>query len=211
MDDYGGYEVSIMEQIQDEDWKELEHWLDRLEDKMNADRFKADPKMWEAQMNELETEGGTYLFPPKGYTKVRLLLAPEREIGQFYEPVLRSYQGKERLQHMMPVLVLNDQGFANEVKIMVVAKTVTQGILSILAQAEYDLLHPEAGHGITISRQGDGLKTKYSVMPTRDPVPVDYLTLNWYEGELASYARQMESNDREEPEEVLDDDDEIPF
>ena len=160
---------------------------------MNADRFSADPKMWEDQLQETEVETeGTYLFPQAGKTTVRLLLAPEREISEAFQPVLRSFKGKERLQYMIPVVQTD-----NNVKIMVMAKTVYKGILQLLANG-WELFNPDTGHSIIIDRKGEGLKTTYTVTITPNPVKVDYLTFNWYEGELADYARKMEASDREE-------------
>ena len=201
---YDNYLDAMHRQYIDDCW-EHDDWLRQVEEEMNADRFAADPKMFEEKLEEIEAETeGVYLFPQAGKTKVRLLLAPERDISVFSCPVLRSYKGKESLKYMLPVL-LND----NNVKIAVVPKTVYKGILQLLANG-WDLFHPDTGHSIIIDRTGEGLKTKYTVSTTPNPVRVDYLTFNWYEGELADYARQMEASDRETDEEVLQDDD-IPF
>ena len=199
---YGDYEVAVYEDRLDLDYDE---WILDLEEQMNADRFKADPKMFEAQLEEIEADTeGVYLFPQAGKTKVKLLLAPERIMSTFYEPVLRSWQGKERLQYMMPV-VIND----NNVKIMVVAKTVHKGIIQLLANG-WDLFDPDLGHGIVIDRTGEGIYTRYTVTTTPNPVAIDYESLNWYEDVLTDYARTMEANDREEGEPELVDDD-LPF
>jgi len=208
---YGDRVVSLNDQMHEEHWKELEHYLDSLEEKMNADKFNVDPKEWEATLSDFNSsEGGKYLFPEKGQTRVRLLLSPERDATMFYCPVVTEYTddaGKTtiRNRYMFPCLVADSRGdYNNDVKFAVVAKTVVAGILEILAQGEYKFLHPENGHAITINRTGDGLKTKYNVMPSKDPVPVDYLTLNWPQT-LTEVA--IEFVTPAEPEE----EDEVPF
>ena len=175
---YGDRVVSLNDQVHEEHWKELENWLDRLEEKMFADKFSVDPKEWEATLAELtSSEGGRYLFPEVGQTKIRILLSPEREATMFYHPVATTYNDKVRTRYMLPVMLIGPITW--EFKYAVVAKTVIQGILEILMQGEYDFLHPDKGHAVTITRTGEGLATRYSVMPSRSAVPVDYNEINW--------------------------------
>ena len=179
---YGDRVVSLNDQMHEEHWKELENWIDRLEEKMNADKFSVDPKEWEATLSDYNSEemGGKYLFPETGLTRVRLVLSPEREATQFYQPVATEFEGKINTRMMFPCLVADARGnYTYEIKFAVVAKSVVQKILKILAMGEYDFLHPENGHAITINRTGSGLGTKYDVTPSKDPVYVDYLALEW--------------------------------
>lgn len=164
------------------------------------DRFTVTAKAAEAALKDIDD--GLYLFLDAGNTRVRLLLEPERVAEAFFKPVLRSYQGKERIQHMMHVL------YEDKVKIMCCPKTVTKAIFTIMAGGEYDLLHPDNGHEVIITRAGSGLSTKYSAIPGKDPFPVDYDTLE-FEYKLADQAAAMELSDRE-PEDV-DDDEDTPF
>ena len=80
-----------------------------------------------------------------------------------------------------------------------------KGILNILAAGEYDLLHPENGHSIIITREGEGLKTKYSVMTTKDPVLVDYDYIE-FEGTLLDEGLEFEAFANKDKE-----DEDVPF
>ena len=169
-------------------------------------KYAVKAKEWEATLNEFNSQNdGPYLFPEVGNTKIRLLLSPEREPALFWQPVVTTYKDKIRTRHMIPCLVADTLGtYQYDLKLAVVAKTVLKGILTILAGGEYDLLHPEKGHGITIVREGEGLKTKYSVLPSKDPVPVDYDSIE-FEGTLVDAGLEFEAvtnGDKEEVEEV---------
>ena len=159
---------------------------------MNADKFKVDPKEWEETLKEVEaSERGRYLFPEVGQTRVRLLVSPERIATMFYHPVVTTYFDKARTRFMFPVLVADsDWNYQLEVKYAVMPKTVLKEILTILVGAEYELFHPSLGHGITINRTGEGLRTKYSVIPSREPVPIDYDQLE-FEGILSDIAQEF--------------------
>ena len=172
-----------------------------------AKKYTATKKQWEANLNALKaTEGGLYVFPQGGQTKVRMLLSPEREIEDFYQPVLRMFKNNSTTRFMIPVLVIDDSGnINNEIRYLVTAKTVIKAILTILSGGEYDLLHPENGHSIVINRTGEGLNTEYSVLPSKAPVAVDYEVLD-FEHKLIDLTLEMEASDREDKEE-----DDIPF
>ena len=76
---------------------------------------------------------------------------------------------------------------------------------------KYDLLHPQDGHSIDIVREGAGLGTKYSVLPTKAVVPVDYDNLE-FEGTLLDESIEFETLSKEDKEEDKDEDDgEVPF
>ena len=174
------------------------------------DRYEVKGNQWEATLNTFNSENdGVYLFPEKGRTTVRLLLSPERNADMFWQPVVTYYNDKARTRHMIPVLVSDNLGtYHYDIKLMVVAKTVLQGILTILAGGEYDFLHPEKGHGITIVREGEGLGTKYSVLPTKDPVPVDYDAVE-FEGTLIECAAEFEHISS--PDYKAEQEEEVPF
>jgi hypothetical protein len=206
-EDYLQDEATIFQACKEEkiDPKEYLEWEVQMAVK---DQFKVETKQWEAALSELNSTGGKYLFPEVGRTKVRLLLSPEREPISFYQSVITVYHEKARTRYMMPVLVPDETDHYNyEIKLLVAPKTVLQGILTILAAGDYDFLHPEIGHGITITRAGEGLKTKYTVMPSKDPVPVDYSSLEW-EQDLATLAQEFEALSAGEKEEEVE---EIPW
>jgi len=184
------------------------------ENKMSEERnYTVETKTWAGKLNELETTNGIYVFPLKGSTKVRILLSPECAPENFYTPVLRMYKGQGSTKFMLPVIVLDENNtWSEDVKYLVLPKTALQGILTILAGGEYDLLHPVNGHGITIVRTGEMLLTKYNVLPSKSPVPVKY---DFYEfaKPLMEYAKDLEASDREDNEVASPayDDDDIPF
>ena len=164
--------------------------------------------IWEAILKDLDNSGtGIYVFPQPGITKVRLLVEPGREPEQFYVPVSRMFRDQEKTQYMAPCIIVEDGNWNMEVKFINMNITVFKGILAILAGGEYDLLDPEKGHGISITRTGEGMKTTYSVMPSKDPVPVavDFLE---FDKSLSEAAKELEASDRKDKTEVYED---VPF
>jgi len=208
MDDYGGYELAVMDQQHEIDYNE---WLRHLEDKMNENQFSVDPKEWEAALNDLTAQDGIYLFPEKGDTRVRLLKSPERAITLFYQPVVTTFHDKARTRYMIPVLAADHLGnYSYDIKYAVVAKTVVQGILELLSSG-YDLLSPDRGHGITIKRTGEGLGTRYTVIPSPDIVEVDYAELDFPMSLLEMADGFVEATEEAKDTKTGDDLQDIPF
>ena len=176
----------------------------------NNRNYRVTEEVWNEKLNEVASSmNGAYLYPQVGQTRVRLMLAPEREPDEFYQEVKREFKGKTRTQYLIPVIMVDPNGtWSTEIKIMCAAKTVLKGILTILASGEYDLLHPEEGHGLTIGRTGQGLNTEYSVLPSKSPVPVDY-EFYTYEKSLLDYAADLENNDNSRSEGAAEE--EVPF
>jgi len=198
---YGDREVDMMHEIED---KEYLDWEGQMADN---ERFIVAKEKWEGKLNDLNTsEGGIYVFPQPGSTKCRILLSPEREPADFYTPVIRMFRGKTRTQFMMPVIVYENDTWSEEPKYLVCAKTVMQGILELLVEG-YDLIHPRDGHGIVINRTGEGLQTKYNVLPSKNVIPVDYSQYA-FEQELQAVVDELEASDREDQ---MPEVDEIPF
>ena len=113
---------------------------------------------------------------------------------------------------MIPCLVYEGVAWSQEVKYLTCAKTVIQGILTILAGGEYDLLSPD-GHGVQIVRSGEGLNTTYNVFPSKNPIQVDY-SLYDFPKTLIKMARELEASDRDEKPEKgssFEVEDDIPF
>ena len=203
--------MTVLDQMLD--WQDTcyEEYLDFEEKIIMNDKFTVNKATWEEALNDLNTSArGQWLFPEKGRTKVRILLAPERDPVLFYEKVVTQYFEQPRTRFMFPCLVADDlDNYTYEVKYAVVAKTVIQSILNVLAGGGYDFLHPENGHGVIIIRDGDGLQTRYSALPTKDPIPVDYSAIEW-EQELAQTAREFEAQVAKDKAEKEEEDD-IPF
>ena len=194
------YALAAMQDYEDECHEEYNQYLDSLEATM-LDKFEVPAEEWKSKMDTLEAStDGIYVFPEKGQTTVRLLLSPERAATDFWQPVVTIYDNKARTRMMIPVLV-DDQ-----VKLLVTAKTVLQGMLQLLYNG-YDLLSENAV-GVIISRTGDGLGTKYTVMPTPKPIPVVYANID-FEGTLLEAATEFENIGKEE--ETVVEDDDIPF
>jgi hypothetical protein len=173
------------------------------------DRFTVGKEEWEEILAEIEkTEGGKYLFPEKGNTRIRILLYPERTATEFYQEVVTVFKDKARTRYMFPVLVADDNlNFTYEVRLAVVAKTVLQEIMKFFV-AGYDFLHPAEGLGLTIVRSGEGLGTKYSVIPSKSPIPVDYKAIE-FEKTLSEVAEEFVNNNQKDKETKVDED--FPF
>ena len=168
--------------------------------------YTVDKSKWQEKLDEIDkSDGGIYVFPQVGRTRVRLLLAPESEPETFYHPVIRMFRGKEKTQYMAPCIVLGENDKWNmEVKYINMNKTVFKGVLTILAGGDYDLLSP-TGHAIEIVRTGEGFNTQYSVVPSKDPIPVEYDQFV-FEKALSEYAADLESSDRKDKQEEVKDD-----
>ncbi len=207
---YGDRELEIMEYYStDELMFDGESTLD-LEGQMTEKNYEVEPSKWEGKLAEVEAkDDGVYLFPKVGNTKVRILLSPERAVEDFYQPVLRLFKNRSRTQFMMPVIVFEEGEWGQEIKYMVVGKMVIMGILNLLASGEYELLHPKEAHGIIVSRAGKGLNTTYSVMPSKNVIPVNYEQYV-FEKPLLDMAKELEASDRAEVEEKAEEDD-LPF
>ena len=196
------YHLNQMQDYEDQTYQE---------DEMTDERFNVSAEKWQGKLDELPAEGGVYLYLPAGKTRVKLLLSPERTVTEFYQPVLRMFKDNSRTQFMMPVVVVDKEGIGEEVKYLTCPKTVLKGILKILADGEYDLLHPAKGHSITIDKTGSGFDTEYNVLPSKDPVVVDYNTLE-FDKDLIEYATDLEALDRDEKKPAKEDNaEEIPW
>jgi len=183
--------------------------LDEIEVIIMAEKkYTVDVSKWEDKLKNLDnSSGGNYVFPQVGTTKVRLLVSPEREAEEFYEPVSRLFREQEKTQYMAPCIVFEDKTWNMDVKYLNMNKTVFKGILSIMAGGEYDLLSPDKGHAVQITRTGEGLKTQYTVLPSMQQVPVDYGMIE-FEYELNEMARELEASDRKDKTEEYED---VPF
>ena len=207
---YGDYQVDLMDHQQEIN---LEEYLDWELKMTTNDIFEVAKEQWQEELQDMERqERGRYLFPEKGETRLRLLVSPEiNVITSFYAQVITTYFEKARTRYMIPVLAADDTGtYYYEVKYAVVAKTVLKEILSILAGGEYDLFHPETGHAVTINRTGEGLSTRYSVIPSKDPVPIDYDQIE-FEGCLGDIADEFMAQVASDKAAKEAEEDDIPF
>ena len=154
--------------------------------------------------------GGKYLYPQDGTTKVRMLLEPGRNPEDFFQLVLRQYQGKNHKKYMIPVYALGDNNeWDVEVRYFVVPVTVIKGMLEIMADGEYDLLDPKEGHAVAVKRRGQGFDTEYTVIPSKDPVEIQPDLIEW-ERDLEAQAKELEAADRDEKPEDKEEED-FPF
>lgn len=128
---------------------------------------------WGEILRQLESSSA-WFRPKDGRTRMRLVLPPGESPHKFYREVQTSFQGNLKTRFMLMALLFAGEGVTEEMSAkvtpVIVAKTVLKGILSLLVEG-YDLLGPEA-NGITIIRTGQGLNTDYSVMPSKNPIPL---------------------------------------
>ena len=178
---------------------------------MTEKNFKLDPDKAREKRDELQKkEAGVYLFPQVGKTKVRLLLAPEREPEDFYQPVLRLFKDRSKTQYMIPCITEGETGsWGQEVQYLVVGKMTLDGIMSLIIDGDYDLLSPDGAYGILIVRSGEGLNTTYQVMASKNQIPIVYDAYE-FEKPLLEMAHDLEKADRERVAEE-DKDDYVPF
>jgi len=200
---YGDHQLEILDKLQQEGTMSANE----------RERYQVPQDKWQNKLNNFKTgQLGDYIWPQQGKTNVRLLLSPEREAENFYQPVLRLFKDRSRTQYMVPCLVFDGTAWTDEIKYLTVAQTVMQGILAILAGGEYDLLSPIA-YGVQIVRSGEGLNTTYNVFPSKNEIPVDY-SKYVFERTLEDMAQELEMADRNGekiPPNIWEDVEEIPF
>ena len=194
------------------DLDQMEDYADQVyqEDQMTTGtemyaNYQVDANVWEAKLTEIESDlDGKYIFPKKGKTNIRFLLGPNLLPQQFYHPVVTEFDGKAKTRFMAPCIVLlPDNTWSKDIKFVVFGKMVLKDIITILAGGDYDLLHPEYGHGVCINRAGDGRQTKYQVIPSKDPVKIDPDYYEWTQ-ELSEAVDDLENP-------TPDEDDDVPF
>lgn len=136
---------------------------------------------WQDALNQFKQEqgGGRFFYLKSGKTRMRLVPEPGTEKDprpKFYEQTVGVYQGSEKKKYVLSAIVAGAENreipdeMKTKVQAVVVAPSVVSDILAILADG-YDLLGPN-GHGITVNRQGSGFGTSYTVIPSRDPIPL---------------------------------------
>ncbi len=161
---------------------------------------------WGTILNQLNS-ASKWFRPKEGRTRLRLVLQKGDQPQQFYREVQSSFNGKVKSRFMVLALVLEGNGAKEEmtytVTPVVLPKTVLKGLVSLLAEG-YDLFSPD-GHGVTLTRTGQGLDTDYSVMPSKNPValpaeiiwpdePFDQLAESFTQGSLSRDSEPTEGH-----------------
>lgn len=163
-------------------------------------------ELWQQLLNEVSSgEGGSTFFLKSGRTYVRLVpIAVHEELGipLFHIKTTSTFRGNTRERVLITGQVIKtDAGplqdrWVDKVVPILVTKSVLKGILALLAEG-YDLLSDENGHGVVIRKEGSGLSTEYSVMPSAKPIPVNREELTMPEMSLEEMSEAyMESNQR---------------
>lgn len=128
---------------------------------------------WENLLENLATDRtSAFIFPKGPKTRVRLVHNPAEP---YFTEIQTEFRGKAKTKYAVLAVQMDAAGDDEEgpkVKALVISKTVFRQIVQMLTEG-YDLWDPEKGFGITILRQGSGLETNYSVLPSPRPVPVD--------------------------------------
>ena len=145
-------------------------------------------KKWQTLLDGMQS-GGAFLFPQEGKTRLRLVLPEGENMYHFYREVINSYG---RTKYLIVAIVPSSDD-ANLVRPIILPKTPLQDILTILAEG-YELFSPEEGFGITITRTGSGLDSKYSVLPSPKPVPLDPEEFEWPDEDLDEFAELFAKN-----------------
>ncbi|TDA26207.1 MAG: hypothetical protein DSO01_05935 [Archaeoglobi archaeon] len=120
----------------------------------------------QAALGNLESSGMESFIFPKGKTRVRLCIDPTSEI---VKTVSTEFQGRKKQKFLFLSFSVDDE--APTWKGLIVPKTVARGILEL--STEFQLFSPDRdGHGITILRTGEGLRSVYTVNPSKSPVAI---------------------------------------
>lgn len=114
-------------------------------------------------LNSLTAESSSARFVfPKSKHRIRLCEDPEENICL---PVQSEFQGKQKTKYLFLGYSADDN--PPEWKGIVVPKTVARAILELTT--EFALFDSKKGHGVLITRSGEGLSSTYSVIPSREP------------------------------------------
>lgn len=148
-----------------------------------ATAAKAAPKAsgdvnWNQLLEDLQSGGNAnFIFTKKPKNRIRLVRDPEQvpyiEVASTFRR--NGVEGRTRTKFMILAVDLSAEDTDDEgpkVKGLVVSKTVFRQVVGLITEG-YELWDPENGHGITISKTGQGLQTTYTVMPSQKVVPLD--------------------------------------
>ncbi len=119
----------------------------------------------EELLNQMASSGmAGFIFAKAGKTRVRLSVDSAGEISA---PVATEYQGKKKTKYLF--LGFDPSSEKPEWKGVLVPRTVARAILNLAT--EFPLFAPE-GHGVIITRTGEGLSSTYSVTPSKGIVAI---------------------------------------
>jgi len=149
---------------------------------------KEDPSVkWQSLLDGMRS-GGAFVFPQEGKTRLRLILPEGEDLYHFYREVINSYGRTKYL--IMAVVISSDE--PDVVRPVILPKTPLQDILTILAEG-YELFDIEEGFGLSITRTGSGLDSKYSVLPSPKAYPLSD-DLEWPPEDLDEFADLFAKN-----------------
>lgn len=159
-----------------------------------------DSRYWSGVLDNLTSPGafGPFAFLKKGRTRIRITPLPGTNPPQFFTECYRTWKGQQRRRFMILGCIIADDGTVDTtVKAVIVPKTVLRGILELLAAGDFDLLSPETGHGLSITKTGSGLETGYTVVPSPKQVPIDLNDLTFPQDSLPALADKLTKIDAE--------------
>jgi hypothetical protein len=139
-------------------------------------------------------------FTPLRYHKnqgtMRIRLVPD-EHGGFVTPCKRVMKGKERMTFLLRVAVMEADGEVenNKVQVMSLPITAFRQMAALLDDADYDFLSPDKGHGFKVDRQGEGMKTRYTVQPSAKPIDLTGIDVVDDLKPLSQIAEEVTAND----------------
>lgn len=158
----------------DEDDDEEEDEKPKKGKKLAAPIKKKGGVDWEAMLESLEAGGanGNILFPKSGKTRIKLVLEDDDDEASWYTEAVGEFNGKVRTRYILRAAVLFPAQDEKKLMGVVVAKTAMKAIVGMLAE-KYDLTDPEEGHGITLSKTGEGLNTTWGATPSPKPIEIE--------------------------------------
>ena len=134
-----------------------------------------------------------YTFLKPGDNMIRLVLEQGRKPTEFFEFAENYYNGKPTKKWVVLGLVKIQEGAEASAEDFYTVKPIvlpTQVRTSIVNNAArgFELFDAEKGYGLTIVKSGSGLNTKYEVVMTVNPVPIDAGLVVWPEKNLKTLA-----------------------
>lgn len=150
---------------------------------------------WQKALDELGDGTGPFFFFKSKKTNLRLVCL-EDDPEKFFAGATTYFKGKPKTKYIVfgQVLKTADKELSDKWKgkivPLVLTKTAIKSIISLLAEG-YELFDPAQGYGIVLMKSGAGTDTEYNIMPSPNPVPIDFSKLEMPEKSLEDYADDL--------------------
>lgn len=159
------------EEDDDEEEEEAPKKTKKGKGKKEASKKKSKSGSWDELLESLASGGGngSVWFPKAGKTKIKLALEDAEDDQSFFIPVSRDFRGNGQFRdkYLLRGVVLDQE--EDKMSAVQVSKTAFKQVIQLLAEG-YELFDPEEGHGLVITKTGEGKNTSWAVMPSPRPI-----------------------------------------